>query len=244
VIPAARPDPQGAAVALSFSSRAIGDITVVKCEGAIVEGAASIELRQHVDDALRHTLAIVLDLSGVHFIDSAGLGLLVRILARTGQDRLKLCGLTSRVSETLKITRLASVFDCHESEAEAIAAFYDDSTRPTESSAFVAPNVLCVEKSADLLTYMQEVLRQAGLRVMTTDNLPDAVTLLKAVTPKVVLVNPEFRSSGSTGIVETFNRLVKPLAVVELPSDFARQDPSETGPQLVERVRVLIGGSV
>jgi hypothetical protein len=79
---------------------------------------------------------------------------------------------------------------------------------------------------------------------MTTDNLPDAVTLLKAMTPKVVLVNPEFRSSGSTGTVETFNRLVKPLAVVELPSDFARQDPSETGPQLVERVRVLIAGGV
>lgn len=228
---------------LSFSSRTVGDITVVKCDGAIVEGATSVALRQHVNDALDHTLAIVLDLSNVHFIDSSGLGLLVRILARTGQDRLKLCGLTSRVSETLKITRLASIFDCRESEAEAIAAFYKDSTRSSELPDFVAPNVLCVEKSADLLTYVQEILRQAGLRVMTTDNLPDAVTLLKAMTPKVVLVSGELRSAGSTGTVETFNRLVNPLAVVELPSDFSRRDPSETGPQLVERVRVFLDGA-
>src|SRR5262249_20630576 len=113
-------------------------------------------------------------------------------------------------------------------------------TRSNGLSTFVAPNVLCVEKSADLLTYVQEVLRRAGVRVMTTDNLPDAVTLLKAMTPKVVLVAQELRSAGSAGTVETFNRLVTPLAVVELPADFARQDPSETGPQLVERVRVLV----
>lgn len=229
---------------LSFRSRAVGDITVVKCDGAIVEGAESTALRQHVNDALERTLAIVLDLRDVHYIDSSGLGLLVRILARTGQDRLKLGGLSSRVSETLKITRLASVFDCHESEADAIAAFYRDSTRSSVARTFVAPNVLCVEKSADLLTYMNEVLRQGGLSVMTTDNLPDAVTLLKAAAPKVVLVAQEVRRTGSAGTVEAFNRLLEGLSVVELPADFARQDPSQTGPQLVDRVRVLIDSGV
>jgi anti-sigma B factor antagonist len=225
---------------LSFSSRAVGDITVVKCDGAIVEGAESAALRRHVNDALEHTLAIVLDLRGVHFIDSSGLGLLVRILARTGRDRLKLCGLSSRVSATLKITRLAFVFDCHDSEAEAVAAFYNDSARWSGPTTFVAPNILCVEKSADVLTYMRELLRQAGLSVMTTDNLADAVTLLKAAPPKVVLVGRDVRGAGSAGTVETFNRLVEALAVVELPQDFARQDPSETGPQLVDRVRACV----
>ena len=229
---------------LSFRSRTVGDITVVKCDGAIVEGTESAALRQHVNEALERTLAIVLDLRDVHFIDSSGLGLMVRILARTGHDRLKLCGLSSRVSETLKITRLAAVFDCHESEAEAIAAFYSDSTRSSIAPTFAAPKVLCIEKSADLLTYMQEVLRQGGLSVMTTDNLPDAVTLLKAVAPKVVLVAQDVRAAGSAGTVETFNRLLEALAVVELPADFARQDPSETGPQLVDRVRVLIESGV
>lgn len=230
-------------MALSFRSRTVGDITVVTCDGAIVEGAESAALRQHVHQSLERTLAIVLDLRDVTFIDSSGLGLLVRILTRTGQDRLKLCRLTNRVSETLKLTRLAAVFDCHESEEEAIAAFYRHSTRSSGSSTFVAPNVLCIERSVDLLTYLQEVLRQAGLRVMTTDNLPDAVTLLKAMTPKIVLVAHDVRSAGSAATVDTFNRLVGPLTVIELPPDFARQDPGETGPGLVERVRVLIGGT-
>jgi anti-sigma B factor antagonist len=229
-------------MALSFRSHTVGDITVLKCDGQIVEDAASAALRQHVNDVLEHTPAIVLDFRDVHFIDSSGLGLLVRILARTGKDRLKLCGLTSRVSETLKITRLSTVFDCHESEAGAIAAFYRPSTGSSRPSPFAAPSVLCVGESAELLAYMQEVLRQAGLSVMTIDNLPDAVTLLKAMTPKVVLVANELRSAGSSGTVETFNRLLDPLAVVELPPDFARQDPTETGPRLVERVRVLIEG--
>jgi len=229
---------------LSFRSRPVGDITVVTCEGPIVEGDASAALRQHVNDVLEHTPAVVLDLGAVHFIDSSGLGLLVRILARAGSGNLKLCGLTSRVSETLKLTRLLTVFDCHDSEAEAIAAFYRTPTGSNRPSPFVVPNVLCADRSADLLTYMQEVLRQAGLRVITTDNLPDAVTLLKATRPKVVLVGRELRSAGSSGAVDTFNRLVDRVAVVELPSDFARLDPGETGPQLVERVRVLLETAV
>lgn len=227
---------------LSFSGRTIGDVTVLKCAGRIIEGAESAALRQHVSEVLTRTPAIVLDLGDVDYIDSSGLGTLVRILVRTGQDNLKLCGLTSRISETLKITRLSSVFDCHEFEADAIAAFYRPPTGSNRPSPFIAPNVLCVEKSAELLTYMQEVLRQAGLSVSAIDNLPDAVTLLKATAPKVVLVGHELRSGASTGMVELFNRLTATLAVVELPPDFARRDPIETGPRLVERVRVLING--
>jgi len=230
-------------MALSFHSHTVGDITVLTCEGRLVEGAASTALRQRVNDVLEHTPAIVLDFRAVDFVDSSGLGMLVRILARSGRDNLKLCGLRSRISEMLKITRLSAVFDCHESEEQAIAAFYRAPKGSNHPAPFVAPNVLCVGASAELLTYMQEVLRQAGLSVTTIANLPDAVTLLKATTPQVVLLADGVRSVGSTGTVDTFNRLVAPLAVVELPPDFARQDPSETGPTLVERVRVLVAGA-
>src|SRR5947208_6188969 len=118
-------------MALSFRSRIVGDVTVLQCDGSIVEGATAATLRQHVAEALDRTSAIVLDLSGVHFIDSSGLGVLVRILARTGHDNLKLCGLTSRISETLKITRLSTVFDIRQSEVDAIAAFYRESSAAT-----------------------------------------------------------------------------------------------------------------
>lgn len=228
---------------LSLRSRTIGDITVVTCDGAIVEGGPAAALRQHVNDVLERTPAIVLDLRDVHFIDSGGLGLLVRILARTGPQHLKLCGLSSRIAETLKITRLSTVFDCYESDADAIAAFYRPSTASSRTSQLVPSNVLCIEKSTDVLVYVQEVLRQAGLSVITTNNLPDAVMLLKAMEPKVVVVGHELRSAGGTGTVETFNRLLAPRPVVELPPDFGRQDPRETGQHLVERVRGLILGA-
>jgi anti-sigma B factor antagonist len=229
-------------MALSFSGRTIGDVTVLECDGRIVEGAETTALRERVNDVLSHTPAVVLDLSAVQFIDSGGLGMLVRVLARAGRGNLKLCGLTSRISETLKITRLSAVFDCYSSEAEAIAAFYRAPIGASRPAPFVAPSVLCVIKSAELLTYMQELLRQAGLSVATTNNLPDAVTLLKAMTPQVVLVDPELQSAGTVGTVDIFNRLARTATVIDLPPDLARQDPIETGPRLVERVRALLAG--
>ena len=54
--------------------------------------------------------------------------------------------------------------------------------------------------------------------------LADAVTLLKAMSPKVVVVGAELRSAGSTGTAEAFNRFLDALTVVELPPDFSRRD--------------------
>src|SRR3954470_24222000 len=123
---------------LSVGSRIVGDVTVLQCDGGIVEAAAAA-LRQHVTKGLEHTPAIVLDLRGVSFIDSSGLGVLVRILARTGHEHLKLCGLATRTRETLKITGLSTLCDVHEPQADAIAAFYRQSPVSTRPPAFVAP---------------------------------------------------------------------------------------------------------
>ncbi len=141
----------------------------------------------------------------------------------------------------LRITKLATVFDSYESEADAIAAFYEHAKRPGKSLPFLPPNILCVEKSVDLLNYIGELLRQAGFRVITMDNLPDALILLKATRPKLVVVSAELRSAKDTWTAETFNELVDALPVIELPVDFGSHDPSETGQQLLDRVRALIG---
>jgi anti-sigma B factor antagonist len=226
---------------LSFQSRSVGDITVVKCDGRIIEGAESAALRQHMNDLLPNAPWIVLHLGDVHFIDSSGLGLLVRILARTGHDNLKLCGVSARIGDVLKITKLATVFDSYESEADAIAAFYQSAKRPGKSLPLLAANILCVEKSVDLLTYIGELLRQAGFSVITVNNLPDALILLKATRPTLVIVSTELRSARGTSTAGTFNELVDALSVIELPVDFGSHDPSETGQQLLERVRALIG---
>ena len=228
---------------LSFQGRSVGDITVVKCDGRIIEGAESAALRQHMNDLLPNAPWIVLHLGGIDFIDSSGLGLLVRILTRTGQGNLKLCAVSARIADMLRITRLATVFDSYESEADAIAAFYDSAKRPDKSLPFLPANILCVEKSVDLLNYIGELLRQAGFRVITVDNLPDALILLKATRPKLVVVGAELRAAKDTWTAERFNELVDALPVIELPADFGTHDPSETGQQLLERVRIIIGAA-
>ena len=226
---------------LSFQSRSVGDITVVKCDGRIIEGAESATLRQHMNDLLPNAPWIVLHLGDVAFIDSSGLGLLVRILARTGHGNLKLCAVPAKIADVLKITKLATVFDSYESEADAIAAFYERATRPDKSQPFLPASILCVEKSVDLLTYIGELLRQGGFSVITVDNLPDALILLKATRPKLVIVGTELRSASGTWTENTFNELIDALWVIELPADFGSLDPSETGQHLLDRVRALIG---
>jgi hypothetical protein len=86
----------------------------------------------------------------------------VRFLARVQNARgnLKMCAVSPKISEVLKITKLNTIFDAYESETEAIAGFY---RRPKSSDRpLLAANILCVEKSADVLAYVRELLRQAG----------------------------------------------------------------------------------
>src|ERR1700758_3207702 len=84
---------QGGIVPLSFQSRRVGDITVVTCSGRIVAGAEATALQQHLTDLLHHDPYLILHLGAVDFIDSSGVGLLVRFFSRTQQagGNLKLC---------------------------------------------------------------------------------------------------------------------------------------------------------
>ena len=104
---------------LWFRSRPVGDITVVECSGRIVEGAESAQLQQHLNDLLPVHPYILLHLGDVDFIDSSGIGLLVRFLARVQNTRgnLKMCAVSPKISQVLRITKLNTIFDAYESEA-------------------------------------------------------------------------------------------------------------------------------
>jgi anti-sigma B factor antagonist len=228
-------------VSLSLQSRRVGDISVVKCSGRIVEGDETAVLRQYLNGLLPRDRFIILDLGQTPFIDSGGLGLLVRFLARfqTAGGNLELCAVPARIAEVLKITRLASVFESHESEADAIAAFY----QPTQSAGKAYrfnTEILCVEKSANVRAYVGALLRQAGYGTVTTGNLADALTLLSATEPQLVVIGAEFRSTRGTPAAETFNRLARIRSVVELPADFASREAGEAGHRLLDHVRAVM----
>jgi len=229
-------------LALSVQSRRVGDVTVITCSGRIVGGDEIVPLQEQVYARIPDEPHLVLNLGKVDFIDSSGLGLLVRFVnrARFAHGDLKLCAIPPRMNEILRITRLKATFDSFESEEDAIAAFYRREKSADAPERF-RTDVLTVDKSADVLAYVCEVLKRAGYGVLTADNLSDALVLLKATPPKVLVISAELRAARGTWTADTFNKLAAAHSVVDLPADFSSHDAGEAGERLLDRVRAVIG---
>ena len=97
---------------LSLEHRLVGDATVVICRGRLTAGAESAALQQSLDALMPRTRHVVLHLGEVEFIDSGGLGLLVRYLVRAQRSTatLSVCAVSPKIDEVLRITKLKTVF--------------------------------------------------------------------------------------------------------------------------------------
>jgi len=222
-------------LSLTLQSRCVGDVTVVTCSGRIVAGEESKSLQVCLDRLLPETPHVLLHLGGVDFIDSGGLGLIARYLTRP-QDRrgtLRVCAVSPKIDDVLRITRLKSVFQPYATEADSIADLHRNSRR---IDAFDNPDVLCVDESPDVLTYLRELLKEAGYRTLTAANLPDALILLKATRPKMVVIGAELRTAG-TQSSEEFKNVASAGTVVELPAGFSGQDAGEAAQQVLQALR-------
>ncbi|MFZ3340629.1 MAG: STAS domain-containing protein [Terriglobales bacterium] len=111
---------------MQTKSRQIGDVVVLEVSGRITLGEGNVMLRDIVRDlADKGTNRIVLNLNDVHYIDSSGLGELVKThtTVRNKGGELKLASLSKRVHDLLEMTRLAAVFDIQKDESSAIQSF-------------------------------------------------------------------------------------------------------------------------
>jgi len=110
---------------LKMSSRNVDGVLVVDCNGRIVFGDESAALRENVRKILEQDKQVVLNLGGINYIDSGGLGTLVALYttARNAGGAVKLANLTQRVGDLLQVTKLLTVFDVYESEAQAVQSF-------------------------------------------------------------------------------------------------------------------------
>lgn len=111
-------------MSLKVETRQLDGVTVVACHGRIVLGEESAGMRETLKRALTSSKHIILDLSGVTYIDSTGLGTLVGVYssARAGGAEIKLAGLNQRLRDLLQITKLVTVFEVYDSVQEATAA--------------------------------------------------------------------------------------------------------------------------
>jgi len=114
-------------MSLKSAVAAEGDVTIIRLEGKLTLGEGSGVLRETVRNVFANgAKSVLLDLGGVQYIDSAGLGELVGCYA-TAQNRgakMKLLHLQKRVQGLMQITKLTTMFEVFEEEAQAIQSFH------------------------------------------------------------------------------------------------------------------------
>src|SRR5882672_3180607 len=110
---------------LKLTTRTVQGILVVNCDGRIVFGEESAELRDTVKKLVTQSNQIILNLGGISYIDSGGLGTLVALYttAHNAGGSVKLVNLTQRVGDLLQVTKLLTVFEVYDSEEKAIESF-------------------------------------------------------------------------------------------------------------------------
>lgn len=112
-------------MALKITERELDGVTVLELDGRVVLGEETVSLREKVKALLgAGKKKLVLDLKRVSMIDSSGLGALVTVhsSAKSHGATLRLCNLGSRTNELLQMTRLLTVFEVSNSEADAVQA--------------------------------------------------------------------------------------------------------------------------
>lgn len=111
---------------LKINERQSGNVTVLDMEGRITIGEGSVTLRNEIRRLVGEGKKnLVLNLGGVGYLDSSGIGELVSSFTAVGKEggTLKLLNLTQKIQDLLAITKLLTVFDTFENEADAVGSF-------------------------------------------------------------------------------------------------------------------------
>jgi anti-sigma B factor antagonist len=111
---------------MQIEQRSVGDVVVLDVKGKITLGEGDEQLKDKVNSLVNQGhRKILLNLEGVPYIDSAGLGEIVRTYTTVSRQggTLKLLNLTKRIQDLLSITKLLTVFETFDSEGEALRSF-------------------------------------------------------------------------------------------------------------------------
>ncbi len=111
---------------MQIEERAVGDVTVLDLKGRVTLGEGDELLKDKVNSLINQgRRKLVLNLAEVPYIDSAGLGEIVRTYTTVSRQggSLKLLSLTKRITDLLSITKLLTVFETFEAEDDAVKSF-------------------------------------------------------------------------------------------------------------------------
>lgn len=110
---------------LDLETRTIGDIAVLYCRGRFTYRDEATAFSQKIADLLPRAHQVVVELSELEAIDSAGLGelVVVHMWAKASGCSLKLAGASPRIRQLFELTNLLSVFDAHLTLDDALLSF-------------------------------------------------------------------------------------------------------------------------
>lgn len=231
---------------LRLEGRPVGEVMLIQCQGRIVAGNEVFTLHARVADAIEKYGDVVLQLDQLEFLDSSGLGALMRLVqdARSKGGDLKLSGLPPNIRKVLDLTHLSSKFEIYDSVEEAITAAYLGSRYSRGKTGDARPRLLCVYASTDVCTFMREVLCNAGYNALTTTTIEDTQVLLKATKARLVVVSARIQSLRGKPIRTALAEIDPAVGLLVLNEDFATQDPGAAAEQLLNGVSSLLATAI
>ena len=112
---------------MEISERTVGEVVIVDVSGKVTLGeGGDVVLKDKMQSLLQQgKRKILLNLGDVSYVDSAGLGEIVQSYATVMKNggALKLLNVTKRIHDLLSITKLLTVFECYDNEAEGLTSF-------------------------------------------------------------------------------------------------------------------------
>ena len=111
---------------MQIDERVVDGVTILDLKGKMTLGEGDELLKDKINSLIQQDRKkLLLNLEGVPYIDSAGLGEIVRTYTTIGRQggSLKLLNLTKRITDLLSITKLLTVFETYDSEADAVRSF-------------------------------------------------------------------------------------------------------------------------
>jgi anti-anti-sigma factor len=227
-------------MSLALESRHCGSVYVVRCAGRIIAGQNSAILEEALKRGLSEFTRLVLNVSDVNYLDSSGMGLIVRFLwhSRTRGGDLRLAGPTPFVIKLLEITKLSAVFLIYPDEETAIISFLKEGASTPAESTNTGPRVLFLDPSPDTCAFVRAVLSRHGYRVLSTGLMGDAKILLTASNVDVIVLGPDCGGLASPSTVNILQQLAPKAKTVVLEREFKSRAADEAGTSLLERIQL------
>ena len=110
---------------MELTTEQSGDLTCVTLRGDHLDAGVAEEFKRDMAPLLKGDARLLLDMTRLRFLDSAGIGALLSCLRQVsaGGGDMKLFGLTKNVRAVFEMTRMHRLFDLYETREEAVAAF-------------------------------------------------------------------------------------------------------------------------